>query len=115
VDPWQAGALATLLQRHDIEVQTVSQRTGTLNAPCKLLEALCVERRLRTGEPPNPVAAWAANHVCVYQDPTGLIKPDKAKSTEKIDAIVAAVNALAIASTSDEGSTSPDDWKIIEL
>jgi phage terminase large subunit-like protein len=114
-DPWQVGPLATLLQRAEVEVQTVAQRTGTLNAPCKLLEALVVEGKLRTGDPPNPVAAWSANHVCVYTDPTGMIKPDKAKSTEKIDPIVALVNALAIASTSDEGNTDPAAWQIIEL
>jgi phage terminase large subunit-like protein len=114
-DPWQVGPLATLLQRADVEVQTVAQRTGTLNAPCKLLEALVVEGKLRTGDPPNPIAAWAANHVCVYTDPTGMIKPDKAKSAEKIDPIVALVNALAIASTSDEGNTDPSAWQIIEL
>jgi phage terminase large subunit-like protein len=80
-----------------------------------LLEALVVEGKLRTGDPPNPIAAWAANHVCVYTDPTGMIKPDKAKSSEKIDPIVSLVNALAIASTSDEGNTDPSAWQIIEL
>jgi phage terminase large subunit-like protein len=44
-----------------------------------------------------------------------MIKPDKAKSSEKIDPIVALVNALAIASTSDEGNTDPSAWQIIEL
>jgi phage terminase large subunit-like protein len=115
VDPWQAGALSTLLQREGLEVVSISQRTGTLNAPCKLLEALVVERRLKTGSHPNPVAAWAANHVCVYTDPTGMIKPDKQKSTEKIDAIVAAVNALALASTSDDGSDDPAAYQIIDI
>lgn len=113
VDPWQAGALATLLQRAGIEVQTVPQRTATLNAPMKLMEALVVEGRLRHAG--NPVAAWNANNLCVYQDPTGLIKPDKAKSTEKIDGMVALVNGLAIASTSDDTGNDLDDWKLIRL
>lgn len=113
VDPWQAGALATLLQRAGLEVQTVPQRTATLNAPMKLLEALVVEGRIRHNA--NPVAAFNANNLCVYQDPTGLIKPDKAKSTEKIDGMVALVNALALASTAGDDTTSPDDWKLIPL
>lgn len=113
VDPWQAGALETLLQREGIEVRSVAQRTAYLNAPCKLLEALVVEGRLRHGG--NPVAAWNANNVCVYTDPTGMIKPDKAKSGEKIDGIAALVNGLALASTDEGESTSVDDWKIHAL
>lgn len=113
VDPWQAGALETLLQREGIEVKSVAQRTAYLNAPCKLLEALVVEGRLRHGG--NPVAAWNANNVCVYTDPTGMIKPDKAKSGEKIDGIAALVNGLALASTDEGESTSVDDWKIHAL
>lgn len=111
-DPWQAGALETLLQREGITTKDIPQRTATLNSPCKLLEALVVEKRLRTGG--NPVAQWNANNVCVYTDPTGMIKPDKSKSTEKIDGIAALVNALALASTDEDTGTgrSLDEWRI---
>lgn len=111
-DPWQAGALETLLQREGITTKDIPQRTAYLNSPCKLLEALVVEQRLRTGG--NPVAQWNANNVCVYTDPTGMIKPDKAKSNEKIDGIAALVNALALASTDEDTGAAPnlDDWKI---
>lgn len=110
IDPWNAGLIASLLQAAGIEVQAITQRTGTLNAPSKLLEGLVVERRLRHSG--DPVAAWAANHVAVYEDTTGSIKPDKQKSTEKIDPIVAAVNALAVASTSSDDAT---DWSLISI
>jgi phage terminase large subunit-like protein len=111
-DPWQAGALETLLQREGITTKDIAQKTSTLNSPCKLLEALVVEKRLRTGG--NPVAQWNANNVCVYTDPTGMIKPDKAKSTEKIDGVAALVNALALASTDEDTGTgrSLDEWRI---
>lgn len=111
-DPWQAGALETLLQREGITTKDVLQRTSHLNAPCKLLEALIVEKRLRHGG--NPVAQWNANNVCVYTDPTGMIKTDKDKSTEKIDGIAALVNALALASTDEDTGAAPslDDWKV---
>ncbi len=111
VDPWQAGALETLLQREGITVKDIPQRTAYLNSSCKLLEALVVEKRLRTGG--NPVATWNANNVCVYTDPTGMIKPDKAKSNEKIDGVAALVNALALASTDeDDVAGSLDDYRI---
>jgi phage terminase large subunit-like protein len=35
-----------------------------------------------------------ASNVMVYTDPAGNIKPDKGKSTEKIDGIVALIMAL---------------------
>jgi phage terminase large subunit-like protein len=111
IDPWQAGALETLLQRESIEVKDIPQRTSYLNSACKLLEGLVVEKRIRTAG--NPVATWNANNVCVYTDPTGMIKPDKAKSNEKIDGIAALVNALALASTDeDSGSANLDDYRI---
>jgi phage terminase large subunit-like protein len=111
-DPWQAGALETLLQREGITTKDIPQRTSYLNAPCKLLEALVVEGRLRHGG--NPVATFNANNVCVYMDPTGMIKPDKAKSNEKIDGIAALVNGLALASTDEDTGEAAnlDDWKI---
>jgi len=111
-DPWQAGALETLLQREGITTKDIPQRTSYLNAPCKLLEALVVEGRLRHGA--NPVATWNANNVCVYTDPTGMVKPDKAKSNEKIDGVAALVNALALASTDEDTgeAVNIDDWKI---
>jgi len=111
-DPWQAGALETLLQREGITTKDVAQKTSVLNSPCKLLEALVVEKRLRTGG--NPVAQWNANNCCVYTDPTGMIKPDKAKSTEKIDGVAALVNGLALASTDEDTGSgrSLDEWRI---
>ena len=38
-----------------------------------------------------------ANNTIVYTDPAGNIKPDKQKSTEKIDGIVALIMALDLA------------------
>jgi phage terminase large subunit-like protein len=42
-----------------------------------------------------------------------MIKPDKAKSNEKIDGVAALVNALALASTDeDDVAGSLDDYRI---
>lgn len=114
VDPWQAGLVATLLEREGIDVKAVPQRTASLNAACKLLEGLVVEKRIRFQ---SPVLNWNANNVSLYTDPTGLVKPDKQKSTEKIDGIAALVDALAVALASDgELDSQPaDEWKIVRL
>ena len=42
----------------------------------------------------NPVATWCASNVTVRTDPAGNEKPDKERSTERIDAIVAAIMAV---------------------
>jgi phage terminase large subunit-like protein len=46
--------------------------------------------------------SWCANNVCIWTDPNGSIRPDKAKSSEKVDAIFALINAIAGASTDAE-------------
>ena len=42
----------------------------------------------------NPILRWMAGNVVTRSDPAQNIKPDKAKSTEKIDGIVATIMAL---------------------
>ncbi|MBQ2664400.1 MAG: terminase large subunit, partial [Clostridia bacterium] len=42
----------------------------------------------------NPVLRWRAGNVVVETDAAENIKPTKAKSTEKIDGIVAAIMSL---------------------
>ena len=44
---------------------------------------------------------WNASNVAVRQDPAGNIKPDKERSTERIDGISALVNALGRAIVRD--------------
>ena len=110
-DPWQVGPLATFLERESIKTKGVQQNTRTMNAPCKQLEGLVLEGRFRYT---SPILAWNANNVCLYSDATDCVKPDKQKSTEKIDGIVAVCNALAMAMTSDEELSTPslDDYRI---
>jgi phage terminase large subunit-like protein len=52
------------------------------------------------------VLQWMAANVAIEQDAAGNIKPSKAKSTERIDGIVAAVMAVGRAATAQPQS----DW-----
>jgi phage terminase large subunit-like protein len=63
---------------------------------------LLISRTLQHGG--NPVAAWCASNVSVRRDPAGNEKPDKEKSTERIDAIVAAIMAVGRLQTAQGGS-----------
>ena len=107
-DPWNLGNIATKLQSEGLEVVGIGQNTGSLSAPSKLLESLLYEKRLRHGG--NPVLAWMANNVALYTDSNGNIKPDKGRSTEKIDGIVALIMGLALASVTDDDGL--DNWSI---
>ncbi len=53
---------------------------------------LALEGKLTHGG--HPVLAWMVDNIHVRTDPAGNIKPDKQKSTEKIDGVVATIMAL---------------------
>ena len=110
-DGWNFGSVGTMLQAAGLEVTVIPQTIGALTAPSKLLESLVASAKLRHGG--CPPLAWNANNVCVMTDANGNIKPDKKKSAEKIDGIAALVNALAVASTSED--VSADEWKMFAL
>jgi phage terminase large subunit-like protein len=54
-----------------------------------------MEGRIRHGR--HPVLDWNMSNVIIDQDAAGNIKPNKKKSTEKIDGVVAMVMGLASA------------------
>ena len=59
--------------------------------------------RLRHGG--NPVLRWCASNVTVREDADGNIRPDKGKSGEKIDGIVALVLAILGAKSATDNTS----------
>jgi phage terminase large subunit-like protein len=53
---------------------------------------LTLEKKIAHGG--HPVLRWMMDNIFIKSDPAGNIKPDKEKSTEKIDGVVATVMAL---------------------
>jgi phage terminase large subunit-like protein len=53
---------------------------------------LVLQQNLRHGG--HPVLRWMMDNIYVKTDPAGNIKPDKEKSTERIDGAVALIMAL---------------------
>lgn len=76
----------------------------SMNEPTKELERLVMSGAIRHGG--NPVLRWMASNVTVKTDPAGSIKPDKQKSTEKIDGIVALIMAIGRAITTKKQQPS---------
>jgi len=92
-DPWNATDLVTRLQSHDgLTCVSMRQGFGSLSAPTKSLEAAILSRRLRHDG--HPILRWNVANVAVETDAAGNLKPSKAKSTERIDGVVALVMAV---------------------
>jgi phage terminase large subunit-like protein len=53
---------------------------------------LTLEQKIAHGG--HPVLRWMMDNIYVKTDPAGNVKPDKEKSTEKIDGAVATIMAL---------------------
>ncbi|MDL2319828.1 terminase large subunit [Alistipes sp. OttesenSCG-928-B03] len=91
-DRWNASQTIIDLQNEGMEFSPFGQGFGSMSAPTKQFEALVL-----TGEIEhfgNPVLRWMLASTVVQTDPAGNIKPDKRKSVQKIDGIVAAIMAL---------------------
>jgi len=92
-DPWNATDLVTRLTESDGFVCVpIRQGFNSLSAPTKALEKLILSRQLRHDG--HPVLRWCVSNVVVETDAAGNLKPSKAKSTERIDGVVALVMAI---------------------
>ena len=63
-----------------------------MSPPTKELMKLVLEEKISHGG--HPVLRWMMDNIYVRTDPSGNIKPDKEKTTEKIDGAVATIMAL---------------------
>ena len=63
-----------------------------MSPPTKELMKLVLEEKNAPGG--HPVLRWMMDNIFIRTDPAGNIKPDKEKSTEKIDGAVATIMAL---------------------
>lgn len=104
IDRWNATQLATQLTGDGFEMVGFGQGFASMSSPAKELERRILGREISHGG--NPVLRWMASNVSVTQDPAGNVKPDKAKSTERIDGIVASLMALGRAMEAQEEKAS---------
>ena len=91
-DRWGAVQMVQNLEGLGFTVVPFGQGFKDMSPPTKRLMELVLERNIAHGG--HPVLRWMMDNIFVRTDPAGNIKPDKEKSTEKIDGAVAAVMAL---------------------
>ena len=91
-DRWGAVQMVQNLEEMGFTVVPFGQGYKDMSPPTKELMKLTLEKRLAHGG--HPVLRWMMDNIFIKQDPAGNIKPDKEKSTEKIDGAVATIMAL---------------------
>jgi phage terminase large subunit-like protein len=91
-DRWNATQMVQNLEDMGFTVIPFGQGYKDMSPPSKELYKLLMGGDIVHGG--NPVLKWMAQNVVMRQDPAGNIKPDKEKSTEKIDGIVAMIMGL---------------------
>lgn len=100
-DRWNASQAVIHLQSEGIDMSPFGQGYGSMSTPTKELERLTLTQNLEHFG--NPVLRWMIASVAISTDPAGNIKPDKSKSTQKIDGVVATIMAIGQMMTDQAG------------
>lgn len=114
-DRWGAVQMVQNLEGLGFTVVPFGQGFKDMSPPTKELMKLTLEGKLAHGG--HPVLRWMMDNIFVRTDPAGNIKPDKEKSTERIDGAVATIMALdrAIRNGSHTSSSVYDDRGLLIL
>lgn len=103
-DPWNAVDLVNRLTARGVPLLQVRQGFGSMNAPLKRLEELILTGRIQHGN--HPVLRWMFDNMAVEMDAAGNKKPSKKQAAEKIDGIVALIDAVAAMMVQPEAKQS---------
>ncbi len=101
-DRWGAFQVSQQLEGAGFTMVGFGQGFQSMSPPTKELLRLVLDHKLSHGA--HPVLRWMADNVVVSTDSAGNVKPNKQKSREKIDGIVAGVMALDRATRHQGGS-----------
>ena len=114
-DRWGAVQMVQNLEGMGFTVVPFGQGFKDMSPPTKELMKLVLEEKIAHGG--HPVLRWMMDNIFIRTDPAGNIKPDKEKSTEKIDGAVATIMALdrAIRCGNDTSASVYDNRGILFL
>ena len=91
-DRWGAAQMVQNLEGLGFTVVPFGQGFKDMSPTTKELMRLTLDEQIAHGG--HPVLRWMMDNIHVRTDPAGNLKPDKEKSTEKIDGAVATIMAL---------------------
>lgn len=114
-DRWGAVQMVQNLEGMGFTVVPFGQGFKDMSPTTKELMKLTLEKKIAHGG--QPVLRWMMDNIYIRTDPAGNIKPDKAKSTEKIDGVVATIMALdrAIRNEGETGDSIYDERGLLFL
>lgn len=104
-DPWNARQMMQNLDREGMVTFDHRQGFNSMAEPCKDFERSILARSIRHDG--NPLMRWAISNAAASEDPAGNVKPDKKRSRDRIDPLVATIMALGRAmlrARAEEGS-----------
>lgn len=96
-DPWSASELVKWLADDGLDMVEFRQGYATISPCAKAFEKAVLDQTLEHNR--NPILAWNVDCVELESDPAGNIKPSKksiAKSSKRIDGVIAAIMALGL-------------------
>ena len=91
-DPWAMWNIVPKLRKYESKLMAYQQSIRYMSVPTKWVETEVLAHRLNLLH--NPIIRWMFRNVVVYIDPNSNIKLDKARSRNKIDGVVALVDAV---------------------
>lgn len=114
-DRWNASTLVSQLTGDGVMMVPIGMGYASQSAPLRELERLVLEKQLvHEGD---PVLRWMVSNVLIERDAAGNTKLNKAKSSDKIDGVMALNCAVAemMTRTASDDDQIPDDYIIRTL
>lgn len=99
-DPWNASQTASNLMDYGLEMLEFIQGPKSYHPAMKTFERAYVDGRFNYNE--DPVLKWCASNLIARTDTNENLAPDRKKSTEKIDDMVALLMAVGISQSTEE-------------
>lgn len=92
-DDWETSQVIPKLNEQGFETNSFAQTVKDYNEPVKTGERLILNGKINHNG--NPVLGWMVRNVIMVSNANGFVRPDKRKSPEKIDGVVALLMGLA--------------------
>ena len=100
-----AGELVSKLDQDDVAMTGFGMGYISMGSPTQEMERLIVAGDIQHTK--CPILSWNFSNCIVSKDPAGNLKPDKAKSIDRIDGSVASIIALGMYLNRDEEKNNP--------
>lgn len=114
-DRWRIEDLRTILKDvgHELPLEEFGQGYKSMGPAIENIESDLLNYRFKHGN--NPVLNWCAANTISTKDPAGFRKPDKVKSTGRIDGMVAMIMAFGPIKTIEDDSSIYETRGIVSV